>query len=230
MRTTRQRFEHELSILQNNILEMAASADDMVARSVKALIEGDAELAEEVVNQDDAVDQFDVDIEQKCLLLIVQEQPVARDLRVVGTALKIISDIERIGDYAVDIARIAQRLARAGEFYHPLVDLPLLTHLSRTMLHDALQAFAQHDLDLVAKVIKDDDEVDRVYKAIRDQVTRSLSDKPVRGLLLLNVMFAAKYLERISDHVVNIAERVAFIETNQLKTHLFAAAGSETSA
>lgn len=230
MSLTRQRFENELSALQNMILEMAACADDMVSRSVQALIEGNAILAEEVVAQDDVVDQFDLDIERKCLLLIAREQPVARDLRLVGTALKIISDIERIGDYAVDIARIAQRLVRAGEFYQPLVDLPHLTHLSRTMLHDALQAFAHHDLTLVEKVIHDDDEVDRVYKSIRDHVTLSLSDRPERGLLLLNVMFAAKYLERISDHVVNIAERVAFIETNHLKTHLIASAGGDTSA
>ena len=230
MSTTRQRFEHELSALHTDILEMAGCADEMVARAVQALIEGDTALAETVVSQDDVVDQFDLDIERKCLLLLVREQPVARDLRVVGTALKIISDIERIGDYAVDIARIGQRLVRAGEVYRPVVDLPHLTHLSRTMLHEALLAFAHQDLELVAKVIRDDDEVDRIYKSIRDQVTRSLLDGPERGLLLLNVMFAAKYLERISDHVVNIAERVAFIENNQLRTHLIAAAGTDTSA
>lgn len=199
---------------------MATCADEILSRAVQALIEGDMRLAAAVIAQDDIVDQYDVDIEYKCLILIAQEQPVARDLRVIGTALKVITDIERIGDYAVDIAHIAQRLARAEEFYRPIVDLPRLTELTRKMLYDALQAFVHHNLDLVDKVIRDDDAVDDLYRLIRNQITQIMATEHGRGLLALNVMFAAKYLERVSDHIVNIAERVAFIETGDLKSHI----------
>ena len=220
MSTTRLHFEQELNALQHSILEMATCADEMLSRAVQALIEGDMRLADAVVAQDDIVDQYDVDIEYKCLMLIAQEQPVARDLRIIGTALKVITDIERIGDYAVDIAHIAQRLTRSEEFYRPIVDLPRLTELTRKMLYDALQAFVHHNLDLVDKVIRDDDAVDDLYHLIRNQITQIMVTEHGRGLLALNVMFAAKYLERVSDHIVNIAERVAFIETGDLKSHI----------
>ena len=230
MPLTRQHFDNELNTLQHKMLEMATCADEMVSRAVQALIEGDVNLAEAVVHQDDIVDQYDVDIEHTCLLLIAREQPVARDLRLIGTALKAITDIERIGDYAVDIARIAQRLARAGEFYRPIVDLPRLTEMTRLMLHDALQAFVQHNLEMVDKVIKDDDGVDNLYRSMRDQITHIMATEHGRGLLALNVMFAAKYLERISDHTVNIVERVAFIETGDLKSHVRISTPSNNSA
>jgi phosphate transport system protein len=217
MTTTRAHFETELSFLQEKMLEMATCADTMVAAAVESLVSGDLELARDVVRRDDTVDRLDLDIEAKCLCLIATQQPVSRDLRMIGTALKVITDIERIGDYAVDIAKIGRRLVRSGTIYRPLVDLPRLTHLSRLMLYDALQAFIHHDLDLVDKVIRADDAVDALYHDMRNSLTQILVQEPGRGLLALNVMFAAKYLERISDHVVNIAERVCFIETGQLK-------------
>ncbi len=214
---TRSHFDIELGSLQEKMLEMATCADNMVGLSVEALMTGDLSLVQEVIHTDDSVDQMDLDIEALCLRLIATQQPVARDLRVIGSALKIITDIERIGDYAVDIAKIGRRLVRAHEVYQPLVDLPRLTILSRTMLHDALQSFILHDLDLVDSVIRADDAVDALYHNMRAHLTQSLSEHKPRALLALNTLFAAKYLERISDHVVNIAERVCFIETGDLK-------------
>jgi phosphate transport system protein len=217
MTTTRAHFDTELSALRDKMLEMATCADNMVALSVEALETGDLELVHEVIQRDDTVDQLDLDIEARCLRLIATQQPVARDLRIIGTALKVITDIERIGDYAVDIAKIGRRLVRAHEMYHPLVDLPRLTQLSRVMLHDALQAFIHHDLDLVDRVIRSDDAVDALYHSMRTRLTHLLAEDPAHSLLALNTLFAAKYIERISDHVVNIAERVCFIETGDLK-------------
>lgn len=210
-------FEAELGVLQDKMLEMATCADTMVALAVEALITGNTDMVRDVVRRDDTVDQLDLEIEGLCLRLIATQQPVDRDLRVIGTALKVITDIERIGDYAVDIAKIGRRLVRAREIYRPIVDLPRLTQLSRTMLYEALQAFVHHDLDLVEKVIGSDDAVDALYHSMRSHLTQTLVQEPGRGLLALNVMFAAKYLERISDHVVNIAERVSFIETGELR-------------
>lgn len=219
MITTRANFDTEIRALQEKILEMATCADTMLGSAIDALIYGDIDLATSVVRQDDTVDQLDLDIERHSLLLIATQQPVARDLRIIGTAIKVITDIERIADYAVDIAKIGRRLARAEELYRPLVDIPLLSQKSRSMLHDALQAFVHQDLELVEKVIRDDDAVDDLFHQMRTQLTELMQREPARSLLALNVLFAAKYLERVSDHVVNIAERVSFIETGELKQH-----------
>src|SRR5579883_3343209 len=179
----RAHFEAELNSLRETMLEMATCADNMLAQAVEALISGNIELVQKVIAQDDTVDRYDIEIESKCLRLIATQQPVARDLRVIGTALKVITDIERIGDYAVDIAKIGRRLVRAQEIYRPLVDIPRLAHLSRAMLHDALQAFIHHDLKLVEKVIADDDAVDKLYHSMRAQLTQTLVQEPSRGLL-----------------------------------------------
>lgn len=217
MSLTRTHFDHEIRTLQEKMLEMATCADAMLASAIQALMDGDLGAIKEVVRQDDVVDDLDVDIESRCLMLIATQQPVAHDLRLIGGALKVITDIERIGDYAVDIAKIGRRLVRAEEIYRPLVDIPRLAHLTRSMLHDALHAFVNHDLELVNKVIHDDDAVDDLYHQMRDTLTQIIMQDTTRNYLALNLMFAAKYLERVSDHIVNIAERVSFIETGELK-------------
>ncbi len=212
----RSQFDQELKILQETMLEMATCADTMLRNAVDALVFGDPVLVEQVIQRDEIVDRFDMDIENRCLMLIATQQPIARDLRVIGTALKVITDIERIGDYAVDIAKIARRLYRAHALYRPLADIPRLGELARAMLYNSLQAFVHQDLVLVHKVIQDDDEVDRLYHQIRDDLTLQMLNESTRSYLALNLLFAAKYLERVSDHVVNIAERVRFIETGVL--------------
>jgi len=210
-------LEDEIRLLQESLLEMATCADTMVAAAVEALMTGNQNLVQDVVQRDDTVDRFDLDIESRCLRLIAGYQPVARDLRVIGTALKVSTDIERIADYAVDIARISHRLTLAHEIYRPLVDFPRLTQLSRAMLRDSLQAFIHQDLDLVTTVIQADDAVDALYDEMHARLTEVLTRDTTRAMLALNLLFAAQYMERISDHVVNIAERVCFIETGELK-------------
>ena len=209
-------FDYELKSLQESMLEMATCADTMLRNAVDALTTGDPRLVSEVIQRDEIIDRFDIEIENRCLMLIATQQPVARDLRVIGTALKVITDIERIGDYAVDIAKIARRLNRAQSLYSPLVDIPRLGEMARAMLYNALQAFVHQDLELVHKVVRDDDDVDRLYHQIRDDLTVRMLNDSSRSYLALNLLFAAKYLERVGDHVVNIAERVHFIETGFL--------------
>jgi phosphate transport system protein len=217
MSSTCEPFEQQINALQEKMLEMATFADAMLESAIETLMTGDLDKIKEVIRRDDVVDSLDLQIENTCLLLIATQQPVARDLRVIGTALKAIADIERIGDYAVDIAKIGRRLARAHEIYRPLVDIPRLGQLTRAMLHDALQAFVHHDLDLVGKVILDDDAVDQLYHQMRSHLTEIITTEPGHSFLALNLLFAAKYMERVCDHVVNIAERVCFIETGELK-------------
>jgi phosphate transport system protein len=217
MATSQVSFADEISLLQDSLLEMATCADTMVAGAVDAFMNGNLDQMRDVELRDDTVDRLDLDIENHCLCMIARYQPVARDLRIIGTALKVSTDIERIADYAVDIVKIGRRLALAQEIYYPLVDMQRLTQLSRAMLHDALHAFVHHDLALVENVIQADDAVDKLYHDMRNRLTTLLVAGAPRPLLALNLLLAAQYMERISDHVVNIAERVCFIETGALK-------------
>ena len=219
MTASRERFDQDIQALQEQILEMATCAEAMVSLAVEGLIAGELEKLESVIRLDDTVDALDLEIEHQCLHLIATQQPKDADLRIIGTALKVITDIERIGDYAVDIAKIGRRLVRGQQLYHPLIDLPLLAQLSQTMLHEALQAFVHHDLALVEKVIGDDDAVDNLYHQMRDTLMQSMMQDNTHNYLTVNLLFAAKYMERIGDHVVNIAERVSFIETGFLPSH-----------
>jgi phosphate transport system protein len=216
-------LQEEIRLLQENLLEMATCADTMVASAVESLMTGDLELMQNVVQRDDTVDRFDLDIESRCLRLIAEHQPVSRDLRMIGSALKVSTDIERIADYAVDIAQIGRRLAQVQVIYRPLVDFPRLSRLSRAMLYDALKAFIDHDLILVNAVIQADDAVDALYHEMRIRLTDILTRDTRRSMLALNLLLAANCMERIGDHVVNIAERVCFIATGQPKPKVAAA-------
>jgi phosphate transport system protein len=163
---------------------------------------------------------MDADIEAQCLRLLALQQPIASDLRFIGSALKVITDIERIGDHAVDIAKVARRMGEEGIFYKPLVDIPRLGEMTTAMLHEALEAFVHHDMDRVNTVIGDDDAVDNMYRQIRADLRQIMQDDPSSVVQASHLLFVAHYLERICDHCTNIAERVAFMETGRvLRAH-----------
>jgi len=215
MSGTRMHFLEELESLRSQLLEMGSVADNMVERAVEALTKQDTAMAEEVIRRDDEVDSQDLAIEAECMRLIALQQPLARDLRLVGSAMKVITDLERIGDHAVDIAKIARKLAR-DTFFKQLVDLPHMADRVRFMLHNAMYALVNHDIELVDIVIAADDEVDDLFHKIREELHTAMggdSNLVVQGSYLL---FVAHYLERIADHSVNIAERVYYVETGSL--------------
>jgi phosphate transport system protein len=215
MGITRSQFELQLEGLRDRLLEMGNDADSMVARSMQALMDRDALLADRVVESDDIMDTLDLEIEAECMRLLALQHPLARDLRLVGTALKVVTDLERIGDHAVDIAKVARKLARTG-FYATLVDLPRMASSVRRMLNMALEAFVKHDLDLVAAVVEADDEVDLQFHTIRDELHDIMSREPKQVVQASYMLFVAHYLERMADHAVNIAERVSYVETGRL--------------
>jgi phosphate transport system protein len=219
---TRTTFDEQLVTLRHRLLAMASAADNMVGLAMQALIEQDVELAEQVIANDDTIDGLDLEIETECMRLLALQAPVARDLHLVGTALKAITDLERIGDHAVDIAKVARKLSR-DSFYKPLVDLPKMASAVRQMLRDAMTSFVNHDLELVDKVVSDDDEVDTMFHRIRDELHAVMRRDPDLVVQASYLLFVAHYLERIADHVVNIAERVYYVETGDLaqlaKTH-----------
>lgn len=212
----RSQFEHDIDELRASMLEMGALVDRMLANAVKALVSQDIPLAERVLLDDDAVDDLDLHIESSCIRIIALQQPNARDLRLVGTVFKVITDLERIGDHAVDIAKVARKLAHA-EFRKTIVDIPKIADAARSMLREALEAFVKHDLSLVEHVIRGDDEVDRLFHLYRGDLHAAMKGNPDDVVEASYLLFVCHYLERVSDHAVNIAERVAYVETGELE-------------
>jgi phosphate transport system protein len=211
----RRAFDEQLHALNERLVEMGAFVEAMVDNSIQALKEQDVELAQEVIAADDTVDDMDLQIEQSCMTLLALQQPMARDLRTIGTIMKVIADVERIGDYAVDVARTAITLADT-EFFKPLVDIPRMAELVAAMLRKVIQALVKRDLDLVAEVIAEDDEVDKMWYSLLDELTVMMQERSEIVPQAVALLLVARYLERIADHTVNVAERVAYMETGHL--------------
>jgi len=208
----RQRYEEDLNTLRGRLLEMGAATEELVRDAVIALTQQDMDLAATIIPRDDIVDRMEVDIEALCLRLMARQQPVASDLRLIGSALKAVTDIERIGDHAVDISRVAQRMSREA-LYKPLVDIPRMGDMACAMLHNALEAFVHRDLTTVEQVIAYDDAVDELYKRMRHDLQETMKQDVSSVIQASYLLFVAHYLERICDHCTNIAERITFIET-----------------
>lgn len=215
MSVTRSQFEEELEKLRDMLLAMGSEADRAVADAMRALEERDLQIAESVLDLDDRIDEMDLHIEAECMRIIALQHPLARDLRLVGTALKIITDLERIGDHAVDIAKVARKFSRTTQ-EKALADLPRMAASVRRMLKTALDAFVRHDLGLVDQVIAGDDEVDELFHLVREDLHAAMQKDANVIVEASYLLFVAHYLERIADHAVNIAERVYFVETGQL--------------
>jgi phosphate transport system protein len=211
----RQSFSADLTALEHDLLEMGSRAEEMIGLAVESLQSLSIDTAKEVLLRDDDIDKRDLDIESRCLQLLALQQPMAGDLRTVGTAMKMITDIERIADLAVDIAKIAMKIeAEMGD--PSLIDIPRMAHEARFMFREALEAYIRRDLERVHRVCEQDEVVDRQYRELRGQLFTDMQDNPgnvvVDGWLLL----AIHHLERIADHAVNIAERVNFMVTGEL--------------
>jgi len=212
----RQAYNEEINELEHDLLDMGSRAEQMVLQAVDALCTLDAKLAHVVMARDDEIDERDLAIEARCLRLLALQQPMAGDLRVVGTAMKMITDIERVGDLAVDIAKIALKVEK--EFGQTsFIDIPKMAKVARSMFHEALEAYVHRDLARVQEVCERDEEVDSLYRELRTQIFDNMRSHPdlvvADGWLLL----AIHHVERIADHSVNIAERVNFMVTGEFK-------------
>jgi phosphate transport system protein len=216
MLPNRHHFDDELGELRVRLLEMGTTTEELVRDAIIALTTQDMPLASTIIPRDDVVDRMDVEIEAMCLRLMARQQPLAADLRLIGASLKVITDIERIGDHAVDISRIAQRMEREM-VYKPLVDVPRLGEMARAMLHDSLEAFIHRDLSMVEKVLKDDDAVDALYARMRRELQEIMQRDTDSVMQASYLLFVAHYIERMCDHCCNIVERVSFMETGRLK-------------
>ena len=210
----RNRFDRELSILNTELIEMGALIENAIDRAVGALFKQDESLAESAIEFDSEVDRKARDIESRCLKLLLQQQPVARDLRTISSALKMITDMERIGDQAADIAEITHRLKQTDA---PLCDTHIKEMSKSTirMVKESVDAFVARDLALAQKVIAEDDEVDDMFVHVRDELVQMLKKEESEPAAVIDVLMIARYFERIGDHATNIAEWVAFSITGR---------------
>lgn len=207
------RYGEDLNRLFEELIKMAALATDAVRKSARALTEGDAAAAEEVVRGDDAVDGYEKEIEQNALRIIVKYQPVANDLREVTCALKMITDIERIADQAADIASLSAKIGEAVRYEKVTA---MAAHVA-SMAESAVNAFVNGDIAAAQVTIKSDDVSDALFAEIKDEMCDRLKARPESAEKIIYVMMIAKYLERIGDHAVNIAEWAIFSVSGMYK-------------
>lgn len=212
----RSRFEAQLHELSNEIITMGAMVESAIAAAARALENRDAALAASVAGADNAIDEKEREIEQLCLKLLLQQQPVASDLRMISAAMKMITDIERIGDQAEDIAELTLLLCREER----VISAERLKEMARATIHmvsGAIDAFVRRDLHLAREIMNYDDVVDRQFDEIKAELIRSIRENHDMGESAIDEIMIAKYFERIGDHAVNIAEWVDFSITGRLK-------------
>lgn len=209
-------FDTELEILNIELIRMAGLAEQAIRNSIAALTARDKEMAMSVVEHDHEVDEMEKTIETRCLKLLLRQQPVARDLRQISTALKMITDIERIGDQAADIAEILMNL-KDEEPAKIARHIPEMARVASEMVNDSVTAFTNTDLEAAKAVIARDDVVDDLFCKVRSDLVELIGTTPNRIDEAIDVMMIAKYLERIGDHAVNICEWVEFYETGEYK-------------
>ncbi len=212
--TVRHSYDQELEYLRQSLLNMGKAVAVAIDDAVTSLARQDAELARKVMDHDDQIDQMEIDIEDKCMVLIARQQPLARDLRIIGTGLKITTDLERMGDHAYDIAKITLSMANQP-LIKPLVDIPRMAQMSQKMLKDALDAYTTLDISLAEQVCLNDDEVDNIYYQVFRELLTYMMEDPKTISQATQLIFVARYLERVADHATNIAEWTIYLVTGQ---------------
>ena len=214
--TIRAQYDADLAALKTAVAEMGGCAADAVEAALEALCTADADAAAAVVKGDGRINSMQRDIEHRCMTLLLRQQPVAGDLRRISTAMKIVTDIERIGDHAADIAEIIPHLATSRKAGDPAVsDAIRMGQKAHKMLLDALAALTGEDEPAAQKVIAADDEVDYDFNAIKRTLAAEIAADPAKVDAALDLLMVIKYLERIGDHAVNLAEWVEFVRTGR---------------
>lgn len=209
----RNKFEEQLEKLHVEMIQMGALCEDAISAAAEALIHSDAALAAAAEEAEREIDQKEREVENLCLKLLLQQQPVARDLRTISSALKMISDMERIGDQATDIAEIAQFIQ--GMHEQTNATLHTMAAAAIAMVKESVRSFVERDQTLARKVIDDDDVVDHLFDETKTQLITFIAHDAAHGEYYLDLLMIAKYLERIADHATNIAEWVLFSITGR---------------
>lgn len=211
----RNRFDAQLEQLNIELIEMGALCEQVIGKTYQVLMEEDREAAKDIIEKDVIIDQTEREIETLCLKLLLQQQPVARDLRQVSAALKMITDMERIGDQAADIAEIITTTNLAA----PSDNIPLgkMAEATTKMVTDSIDAYVKRDLNIARHVIEYDDVVDDLFDKVCQTLLEALQNDVNAGAYVMDLLLIAKYYERIGDHATNIAEWVEFSITGKHK-------------
>ena len=212
----RNRFDEQLSLLNHELLEMGALVESAIRSATTALVNQDVEAALASIAADQDVDQTERGIESLCLKLLLQQQPVARDLRLISSALKMITDMERIGDQASDISEIVIYLS-SEPYIKQLEHLPLMAEKAIRMVTAALDAYVRKDVKLAQEVMEMDDEIDSLFTTVKDELITLIRGDAAAGSQAIDLLMIAKYYERIGDHAQNIAEWVEYALTGRHK-------------
>lgn len=213
------KFQEELDSLKRQLLEMGAKVERNIGDAIQALIRRDGALAEEVRLRDPEIDLTEIQIDQHCLNILALHQPVARDLRFIATALKIVKDLERIGDMSKDICNRALAVLEE-EPIRSLVEFPHLALCAQKMLKKALDAFVRQDVALAHEVLRDDDEVDELHDRVFSDLIVAMIRDSSKIARATHLIYVTKYLERIGDHSCNMAEMVIFMVKGEDIRHM----------
>lgn len=204
----RNKFDSQLEKLNLELITMGALCEDAISASVKGFLDDDDALCQKAVEAEDEINRKERDIESICMKLLLEQQPVARDLRVISSALKMISDMERIGDQAYDIAEIAKFIKNSN--VKSKIHIKDMAAAATKMVTDSVDSFVKKDVELARSVMVYDDKVDNLFDCVKDELVQLIAEDKANGEFCIDLLMIAKYLERIGDHAVNIAEWVEY--------------------
>lgn len=215
--TTRVLFEQELKDLNDELADMSREVEQAIESTFDAFQKGDTVRAKEIIKNDHRIDEMERTIESRCLALMLRQQPVARDLRHISTALKVVTDLERIGDHAADIAELTLHL-NGAQTCNVLKHLPAMVENVKNMLRDAINAFISRDSAAAREIEQRDDIIDAYFDKVKNEVIAFLKNDGERSDQAVDLLMIAKYLERIGDHAVNVCEWTEFSDTGRMKS------------
>ncbi|MCX7950321.1 MAG: phosphate signaling complex protein PhoU [Clostridiales bacterium] len=210
----REHLDQKISTLNHDLIKMGAQVEAIIDLAVNALKNQDLEAAKKVYKDDDAIDELEIIIEKECLNLIALQQPLAKDLRRIAAALKIITDLERIGDHAVNIAKITLEIGNTP-LMKPLIDIPKMAEIAQQMIKLSLDAFVNQDVELAKKAAAMDEQVDELYDLVIKEVLALITKNNEFLDQGVKLLFVGRYLERVADHTTNICERVIYMVTGE---------------
>ena len=214
--TYRTKFDSELDSLKLNLIKMSDLVIRNIADSLHAFLAMDSEMADRIIKDDKKINNYEYSIEKECMRIILREQPVAKDLRLITSVLKMITDLERIGDHAVDISKLTVFMEKTNETYS-LPQMKLMIDVCEEMIRLALDSFVNRDIKMAREVMEKDDIVDDYFDEVKHNVAKAITDQKINADYSIYLMMVAKYIERIGDHATNLAEWVIFSITGEHK-------------
>lgn len=209
-------LDENLQQIEGLLLKMGSQVEELIDLSLKALMTKDLDLANRVIGMDKRVDNLEISIEKKCIDLIALQQPLASDLRKISSVMKIITDLERIGDHCVNISKVTIAIGKE-DFIKPLIDIPKMADIVKGMVKESLDSFVNHSANQAIEVAKRDDLVDALYEQVYLDLLEFVKKDDANTGQVVNLLFIGRYLERIADHTTNICERIIFMTTGERK-------------